>query len=332
MDGSSAGLRFKSPRLTGTAGCLHGPSGQLQASVRGGRIIGTLGRLAIALAFSGGPPQPGAQQPRAPLSITGAYKLVPRSLCLGDRIELSGSRDHLRFTGKARVHGQVRYGTGGRITGAAGCADGGTAAVSGQAVDRNLSLMLTRVRAPRERVVAEKQRAFDNGVAAFFLAVVVVMVCARLAGALAVRLRQPRVMGEVTAGILLGPTVFGALAPNVQRSLFPSDLIPYVGVAANLGLIFYMFLVGLELDLSQLKGRLVQTAAISNTGVVIPMMAGLLVAIPTYTLLGPNSRFAAFALFVGVAMSITAFPVLARILTERRMLKRPLGALALASA
>ena len=93
-----------------------------------------------------------------------------------------------------------------------------------------------------------------------------------------------------------------------------------------------MFLVGLEIDLSQLKGRISQTAAISNTGVAIPMMAGLAVAIPTYTLVGPDRGFTAFALFMGVSMSITAFPVLARILVERRMLKKPIGVLALASA
>ena len=93
-----------------------------------------------------------------------------------------------------------------------------------------------------------------------------------------------------------------------------------------------MFLVGLEIDLSQLKGRISQTAAISNTGVAIPMIAGLAVALPTYELVGPDRAFTAFALFMGVSMSITAFPVLARILVERRMLKRPLGVLALASA
>ena len=139
-------------------------------------------------------------------------------------------------------------------------------------------------------------------------------------------------MGEVAAGILLGPTAFGALAPDAQRALFPSDVIPYIGVVANLGLIFYMFLVGMELDLGQLRGRLAQTAAISNAGVALPMLAGVLVALPTYELVGPDRGFAAFALFMGVSMSITAFPVLARILVERRMLVRPLGALALTSA
>ena len=103
-------------------------------------------------------------------------------------------------------------------------------------------------------------------------------------------------------------------------------------MVAQLGLIFYMFLVGLEVDLSQIKGRVGQVAAISNVSVALPMMLGLAVALPIYELVGPDKKFVAFALFMGVSMSITAFPVLARILVERRMLKRPVGVLALACA
>ncbi len=101
---------------------------------------------------------------------------------------------------------------------------------------------------------------------------------------------------------------------------------------ANLGLIFYMFLVGLELDVSQLRGRVGQAAAISNASVAFPMVLGMAAAVPTYALVAPDQEFVAFALFMGVAMSITAFPVLARILVERRMLKRPVGALTMAAA
>jgi K+:H+ antiporter len=143
---------------------------------------------------------------------------------------------------------------------------------------------------------------------------------------------QPRVMGEVVAGITLGPTIFGWLAPGLQAELFPADILPAFGIAANLGLVFYMFLVGLELDPKQLKGRVSQAAAISNTSVALPMILGIAVALPLYKLVGPDKKFVAFALFMGVAMSITAFPVLARILVERRMLKRPVGALTLACA
>jgi len=139
-------------------------------------------------------------------------------------------------------------------------------------------------------------------------------------------------MGEVVAGIALGPTLLGALFPSVEAAIFPSDIVPIIGIVANLGLIFYVFLVGLELDPSQLRGRVTQAVAVSNTGVFVPMALGLLAALPIFALVGPDKPFVAFALFMGVSMSITAFPVLARIIVERRMLKRPMGALALASA
>src|SRR4029079_4355951 len=91
-------------------------------------------------------------------------------------------------------------------------------------------------------------------------------------------------------------------------------------------------LIGVEVDLTQIKGRVGQVAAISNVSVALPMLLGITVALPVYKLVGPDKKFVAFALFMGVAMSITAFPVLARILVERRMLKKPVGALTLACA
>ena len=93
-----------------------------------------------------------------------------------------------------------------------------------------------------------------------------------------------------------------------------------------------MFLVGLEVDRGQLKGKVAAATAISNASVALPMLLGLAIALPLYKLLGPDKKFVAFALFIGVSMSITAFPVLARILAERRMIKRPVGALAIACA
>ena len=199
--------------------------------------------------------------------------------------------------------------------------------MAGTATDRTLTLAIGP-----QTVTATRTREAANAVAAFFLAIAVVMLVARAFGWLAVRLRQPRVMGEVVAGIALGPTLLGALFPSVEAAIFPSDIVPIIGIVANLGLIFYVFLVGLELDPSQLRGRVTQAVAVSNTGVFVPMALGLLAALPIFALVGPDKPFVAFALFMGVSMSITAFPVLARIIVERRMLKRPMGALALASA
>jgi Kef-type K+ transport system membrane component KefB len=336
-DGSGAGkLRFKAGQLTGPVSCAAGGSRPLRAIVAKGALAGRLGAAPVKADFAREPPDPGAQKPSPPGSVKGRYKLVPRSACLGGTIELAGAASALALTGK-NVKGKVAYGDAGKLTGTVTCSAGDTAQLAGTASNRDLSLTLTRANPPQgappvEKIAGQKIRDFTKLIAAFFIAIAIVMLVARFVGTLAVRIGQPRVMGEVLAGILLGPTAFGALLPDVQRLVFPPDVIPFIGVAANLGLIFYMFLVGLEIDLSQLKGRITQTAAISNTGVAIPMIAGLAVALPTYKLLGPDGGFTAFALFMGVSMSITAFPVLARILVERRMLKRPLGVLALASA
>ena len=148
--------------------------------------------------------------------------------------------------------------------------------LEGTANDRTIELTIGD-----EHVSATKTRDLTNGIAALLIAVVVAMLFARLVGILMPRIGQPRVMGEVLAGILLGPTLLGAIAPELEAMLFPSDIIPYIAVVANLGLVFYMFLVGLELDLRQLRGRLTQTLAISNTGVAIPMAFGMLVAVPS---------------------------------------------------
>ena len=100
------------------------------------------------------------------------------------------------------------------------------------------------------------------------------------------RIGQPRVMGEVLGGIILGPTVFGAVDPTLQAKVFASDIVPYIGVTANLGLIFYMFLIGLEVDFAQIRGRVGMTLAISNTGLAVPMMLGMASAVPLFVILG----------------------------------------------
>jgi len=329
--GASGNLRFQEGRITGDVSCVEGGTRALDLRVEDEQLRGRVAGTPVEAERTGEAPEPGAQEPRVPGAISGEYAVAPRSECLGGAIELEGGGAAPHVVAEGRELGTLRYADG-QISGRVECAEGGAAAISGTAVDRRLQLTVTPAGGEAERVVANKQREFGLLLAAFFIAVAVVMLAARAVGSLAVRLGQPRVMGEVAAGILLGPTFFGLLLPDVQQLIFPLDVIPLIGVAANLGLIFYMFLVGLELDTSQLKGRVTQAVAISNTSVVIPMVLGLLVAIPTYELVGPDDSFLSFGLFMGVAMSITAFPVLARILSERRMLKRPVGAMALACA
>ena len=338
----SGKLEFDEGKLTGDAECLDGNEQEMDATVAEGVMKGTLAGTPFEAALKREVPPAGTPKPRAPDSLEAEnYKVSPRSPCIGSKIAIEGDGPY-EVVAKGQTVGELEYDEG-AVTGEVTCPDGVTRPVYGEAVDRviNLTLLPEGGEPPTggapppegsERLVAEKQRDAGSRFAAFFIAVVVVMLVARLFGMAAVALKQPRVMGEVIAGICLGPTVLGALAPELSTALFPSDIIPFIGVVAQLGLIFYMFLVGLEVDTRQLKGRIGQVAAISNVSVALPMMLGLAVALPIYELVGPDKKFVAFALFMGVSMSITAFPVLARILVERRMLKRPVGALALGCA
>ena len=338
----SGKLEFDEGELTGDAECLDGNEQELDATVADGVMKGTLDGTPFEAALKRDVPPAGTPKPRAPDSLEAEnYKVSPRSPCLGSKIAIEGDGPY-EVVAKGQAVGELDYDEG-AVSGEVTCPDGVTRPVYGEAVDRviNLTLLPEGGEPPTggapppegsERVVAEKQRDAGSRFAAFFIAIVVVMLVARLFGMAAVALKQPRVMGEVIAGICLGPTVLGAIAPELSTALFPSDIIPFIGVVAQLGLIFYMFLVGLEVDTQQLRGRIGQVAAISNVSVALPMMLGLAVALPIYELVGPDKKFVAFALFMGVSMSITAFPVLARILVERRMLKRPVGALALGCA
>jgi Kef-type K+ transport system membrane component KefB len=321
-------LELRDGRLTGEVSCIDGSSAELDARARGEALAGSLDGQRVLAEFKREPPEPGTAKGRAPDAIDGKYALAPRSECLGGKLTVKGSGSEVELVAGERPAGRASYADG-LLEGTVTCGDGGERPLAGDAVDRNLTLTLED---PPERISAVKQREPGNRFASFFIAVAVIMLVARLFGLGAVAIGQPRVMGEVVAGIALGPTLLGAVAPDVQAAIFPSDIVPFIGVAAQLGLIFYMFLVGLEIDASQLRGRLAQVAAISNTSVALPMILGILVALPVYELVGPDESYAGFALFMGVSMSITAFPVLARILVERRMLKRPIGAIALACA
>ncbi|MEZ5141061.1 MAG: cation:proton antiporter [Acidimicrobiales bacterium] len=174
-------------------------------------------------------------------------------------------------------------------------------------------------------------------VAAFvFLDIGIIVVVARLMGALFVRIRQPAVVGEILAGILLGPTLLGAFPGQLDEKLFPLDARPYLKVVAELGLIIFMFIVGLELDLALIRGKERVAAVISASSVALPFTLGCGLAFALFTqhgtVDGEEVRFVPFALFIGASMAVTAFPVLARILTERGMYRTEVGALTLACA
>lgn len=165
------------------------------------------------------------------------------------------------------------------------------------------------------------------------LALVVVIVAARVCGALCKLIHQPPVIGEVAAGILLGPSLLGRVSPEAMGYLLPPAIAPYLGILAQVGVILFMFLVGLELNTSQLRHRTHATIAISHASIVAPFVLGAALALWLYPRLSTSDvPFTVFALFLGVSLSVTAFPVLARILNERGMQKTPLGIVALTCA
>jgi Kef-type K+ transport system membrane component KefB len=349
-------------RLTGTVNCVSGGSRHLDAvSTPGAKaaITGTLGGLPFAATLASAPPAAGAAAPRTPTNIQGTYALSPASTCFGSKFSIHGTGAAAQlYSSAGKLLGPVTYSSkNAGVFGDVKCVKGGSARLTATANDLQLQKVTviplnvatpvpstaskpkpalttpTGLSPAGEKFTATKARKdFNALVAAVFLSIALVLIVARAFGAVATRVGQPRVMGEVIAGLCLGPSLLGAISPNLQAMFFPSDVLPALGVVANLGLIFYMFLVGLEVDRGSLKGKVAQATAISNTSVAVPMLLGIAVALPLYKLVGPDKKFVAFALFMGVAMSITAFPVLARILAERRMISRPIGSLAIACA
>jgi Kef-type K+ transport system membrane component KefB len=165
------------------------------------------------------------------------------------------------------------------------------------------------------------------------LQIIVILGVARLVGRLFRLIRQPQVVGEMVAGILLGPSLLGLVAPRVYGFLFPPDSLGYLNALSQIGLLIFMFLIGLELDLNSLRGRGRTTIITSQISIYVPFILGILLALFLYPILSyPDVPFFLFAMFLGTAMSITAFPVLARILSERKMLRTHLGAVAIACA
>ena len=160
-----------------------------------------------------------------------------------------------------------------------------------------------------------------------------ILIVARLVGWLFGKLHQPRVVGEMLAGILLGPSLLGWLAPNISSSLFPPDSLGHLNSLSQVGLLIFMFLVGLELDLGHLRELGRAAVMTSQVSIIVPFILGSTFAVYLYPRLSdPSVSFTGFALFMGAAMSVTAFPVLARILTERNMLRTRVGSVAIACA
>jgi Kef-type K+ transport system membrane component KefB len=161
----------------------------------------------------------------------------------------------------------------------------------------------------------------------------VILIAARAVGWLCRRVQQPQVVGEMAAGILLGPSLLGWVAPGISAALFPPDSLPHLNTVSQLGLLLFMFLVGLEFDPRLMRGRGHAAVVTSHVSIIVPFFLGALLALYLYPRLANSStQFTGFALFMGASMSVTAFPVLARILTERNLLQTRVGAVTIACA
>src|SRR4051812_34036789 len=174
-----------------------------------------------------------------------------------------------------------------------------------------------------------------NLILVLLLQLALILALSRLMGWLFGYFRQPQVMGEMIAGIMLGPSVFGWIAPDFSQQIFPPESVPYLSVLSQIGVIFFLFLVGLELDPKLLKNRGHVALVVSHVSIVAPFLLGAALSLYLYPRLfndAPYMKFTSVALFMGAAMSITAFPVLARILTERNIHKTNIGAIAITCA
>lgn len=166
-------------------------------------------------------------------------------------------------------------------------------------------------------------------------ALCLIVVTAQLAGRLAARMGQPRVLGEIVAGIALGPSLLGLLWPQAHAYVFPGQVLGAMNVLAQLGLVLFMFLLGLEIEWSTLRGQGRKAVAISQVSVLLPLLLGAGTAVWLYPRMGGDGGgggVLGFALFLGAAMSITAFPVLARLLLETGLHRTRIGVLTIACA
>ena len=157
----------------------------------------------------------------------------------------------------------------------------------------------------------------------------------RLLGMAVVRVHQPQVVGEMLAGLMLGPSLFGWLFPHAAATVFPAISMAYLNILSQIGVIYFLFLVGLELDLGLLRNRGRTAVIISQASILAPLILGATLAVILYDRLlstAPHVTLRSAALFMGASMSITAFPVLARILTERNLHKTKTGAIAITCA
>ncbi len=173
----------------------------------------------------------------------------------------------------------------------------------------------------------------EHPLSRLFVQLLVIVIASRITGWLFNRFGQPAVVGEMAAGILLGPSLFGWLSPQAFATVFPDESMPTMKLLSQIGVCFFMFAVGMEVNVKQLRSQATTAVAVSHASILFSYVLGVLLAYFLYKdLAPPDTTFMPFALFMGISMSISAFPVLARILQERDLTRTPLGSAAITCA
>jgi Kef-type K+ transport system membrane component KefB len=187
--------------------------------------------------------------------------------------------------------------------------------------------------APAASLLAYLPRHFQDPLTRLFLQLILIVLVARGCGVAARKVGQPAVIGEMVAGILLGPSLLGWVWPEAFGFLFPPASLGTLRMLSQIGICLFMFVVGMELDVNELKNQAHTVVMVSKVSILFPYFLGVASALFLYPAFGvPGTKYLPFALFIGISMSITAFPVLARILEERGLTKTALGGTALACA
>lgn len=175
--------------------------------------------------------------------------------------------------------------------------------------------------------------SFEHPLSILILQILVIIVISRVFAWIMSLIGQPTVIGEIIAGIMLGPSLLGMFFPGISLFIFPPESLSNLQFLSQIGLILFMFIIGMELDMGILKQRAKAALFISNTSIIFPYLLGVILAYFLYEQFAPEGAgFVSFSLFMGIAMSITAFPVLARIVQERGITKTALGMIVITSA
>ncbi|RDI57012.1 cation:proton antiporter domain-containing protein [Flavobacterium glaciei] len=181
--------------------------------------------------------------------------------------------------------------------------------------------------------LASMQHNFQDPLAILLAQIITIILVARVFGWIFKKIGQPSVIGEIIAGIVLGPSLLGLYFPEFSGALFPVESLGNLKFLSQIGLILFMFVIGMELDLKVLKNKANEAVVISHASIVIPFALGIGLAYFVYNRFAPEGvKFLSFSLFMGIALSITAFPVLARIVQERGIHKTKLGAIVITCA